>query len=228
VPAASASPLSPVPGTAPAPGWGQRGRKVEPAIVAVLTVVTLGVYGLFYWWRVSREADLLKGHKHAHGLAKTGILMGVLGGLVALLFLVVVLLQVVTLLDPDSEPTEQEIVDALEQAAVPYLAIIVVAALVAAAGGIILYVAMWRSWAAIRDAELSAGRADTVNPPLYLFLPLGLSLAAGVLDSVFALGVVLRLASFALAVAFMAITQSHLNRLWDTGVAAPAPAPVAR
>jgi hypothetical protein len=191
-----------MPATAPAPAWGQRGKKVEPAFVAVLAVVTLGVYSLFYWWRVSREA--------------------------AMLFLVVVLLQAATLLDPGSEPTEQEIVDAVEQAAVPYLAIIVVAALVAAAGGIVLCVAMWRSWTTIRGAELAVGRADTVNPALYLFLPLALSLAAGVLDAVVALGAVLRLASFVLTVAFMAITQSHLNRLWDTGVPAPAPAPVAR
>lgn len=227
VPAPGFAPMAPAPGSMP-PAWGTRGKAVEPAVVAVLFVATLGIYAIFFWWRVSREADLLKGHRHAHGLARTGILMSLLGGLVAALFVVVVLVQAFAALGPGEAPTEQEVFDAVAGAA-PFLAVIVLAVLVAVAGAILLYVAQWRSWTSIRDAELAAGRGDPVNPALYLFLPLGLSLASNVFAGPFvALGWLLALASFAASVAFATLTQSHLNRLWGVAPPAPAPAPAAR
>lgn len=225
-PPAAAPPLTPAPAAA-TPAWAERGKTVEPWVVVVLSIVTLGVYDLFYWWRVSREADLLKGRRHAHGLARTGILMLALGLLVAALFVVVVLIQAVATLGP--EPTDDEVLDAIGDAALPLLAAIILPMLVAAAGGIVLLVAMYRSWGSIRDAELAAGRPDTVRPALYLFLPIGLSLAGSLVDPASqTLGSLLSLASAIVATVFMAITQSRLNRLWSLGAAGPAPAPAAR
>jgi hypothetical protein len=193
----------------------------------VLAVVTAGIYGLFFWWRVSREADDLKGRRHAHGLAKTGILLAVLGGLVAAFAFVAALVQAVDRLGPDM--AEDGLADALAEASPALLAVGFLALLAALAGVVVLYVAQYRSWDSIRAAEAAVGRADTVNPALYLFLPLGLNLLGSLVERASPeLGLLASLATMALVVTFMALTQAHLNRLWSLGVAGPPPAPAAR
>jgi hypothetical protein len=226
---AEAAPLTPVPPAAEGPTWGERGKTVSPAAVAVLSVVTVGAYLFFYWWRVSREADLLKGRRHAHGLARTGILMAALGGLCAILLVLVILVQAFILADSSPGVSGEDIAKTVVEGSLPLLALMAVAFFVYAAGSIVLYVAKFRSWDSIRAAERSAGRRDTVNPGLYLFLPIGLSVAGVLVNDVAApFGSLLSVASFAAAVAFAAVTQAHLNHLWTLGVAGPAPAPVAR
>jgi hypothetical protein len=220
--------MSPAPPDA-TPAWAQRGKAVPPATVAILSVVTIGVYLLFFWWRVSREADLLRGHRHAHGLAKTGILMAVLGALVAVLLVAIVLAQAYAGDGTALPQTEQGLYDALANASPAVLVALVLAVMVASAGTIILYVAQYRSWDSIRAAELATGRADPVDPRLYLFLPILVRFAGSALGRVSTvLGDLAALAAAVLVVVFAVLTQAHLDRLWESSVPAPAPAPAAR
>jgi len=233
-PVAPASPSPPPPMGAPmmspvpaAPAGTGAGKTVEPWLVVVLAIVTLGVYGLFYWWRVSRETDVLRGARHAHGVTKVGIILAVCGGAVAVVTLIAIVAAAVAggaIADNASSASQAQLAHDIFTAALPFLAILLLAFLVAVAGGILTLVGQYRSWDSLKRTEVALGRPDTVNPPLYLWLPLGLSLL-GVIPFV---GVLLRLAGAVLQVTFMAITQKHLNDLWARGVTGPpAPAPVA-
>jgi hypothetical protein len=86
-------------------------------------------------------------------------------------------------------------------------------------------VGQYRSWDTLRSAERAQSGESSINPGLYLFLPLGLVLCAGIPGLP---GILLPLAGLALGLTFMAITQAHLDHIWVTQAAAPAPAPVAR
>lgn len=203
------------------------GKTISPGLVAVFSLITIGIYALFFWWRVSKETDGLRGHRHAHGIMRTGIILGFVGAVVALVVGIAAVATVVAATytaDNASTPTEQQIFTDLLKAALPLLVVFALAILVACAGQIISYVGMYRSWDSLKRAEQGLGRPDPVNPALYLWLPLG----CGLLGYVPFIGVLFSLASLVLWITFMALTQSHLNALWARGVqVAPPPAPVA-
>lgn len=225
-PPAGAPALTPVPPGGEVPAWARRGKVVHPALVVLLAVVTLGVYGLVYWWRVSRETDLLRGHRHAHGVMKAGIPLAVLGvvALVAALAIGTALVYSIGETAEERFRSQEEALQALVDAGLPFAIAALVAFVVALAGAVMVAVGQYRSWDTLRSAERAAGQESAINPGLYLFLPVGLLFGAAIPG---AAGVLLPLGGLLLALVFMAVTQAHLNRIWKGMASAPAPAPVA-
>lgn len=220
--------LTPVPEGTDVPAWARRGKVVHPATVVLLVVVTLGIYPLVFWWRVSKETDLLRGHRHAHRVLKVGILVAVIGFVVAVVVVAAGLAQAYAILetgDGGRFRSEEEAVQALVDASLP-LAIVATLALVAAlVGCVMVAVGQYRSWDTLRSAERAQSGESSINPGLYLFVPLGFVLCGGIPGIA---GLLLALAGLVLGLTFMAITQAHLDHIWVTQAAAPAPAPAAR
>jgi hypothetical protein len=219
--------LTPVPAGGEVPAWARRGKVVHPAVVVVLALATLGVYALVYWWRVSKETDLLRGHRHAHRVLKVGLLLAVLGTIAAVLAAAVgaALAYGIGATAEGRFRSEDEALQAIVDAALPFAVAALVAVVVALVGCVMVAVGQYRSWDTLRSAERAAGQESPINPGLYLFLPLGLALCGAIPGFV---GVLLGLAGLALGLTFMAITQAHLNRIWQGMASAPAPAPAAQ
>jgi hypothetical protein len=182
---------------------------------------------LVYWWRVSKETDLLRGHRHAHRVLKAGILVAVIGFVVAVVVIAAGLAQAYMIMETGEQRfrSEEEAIQALVDASLP-LAIVALLALVAAVVGCVMVaVGQYRSWDTLRSAEREASGESSINPGLYLFLPLGLLLCGAIPGLA---GLLMALAGLVLGLTFMAVTQAHLDHIWTAQAAAPAPAPVAR
>lgn len=188
--------------------------------MVVFSIITFGIYTLFFWWRVSREMDALQGRRHAHGLMRLGILLTVIAGAVIVMLMLVFAAVLLGNADNDGDLSDEGIFRSLLALGVAAILVALLAALAAAAGWVIMLVAEYRVWCMLRDEEVRFGRADTVNPPLYLWLPLGLSLLGNFIPLI---GMVFGLAGSVLTLVFLAFTQGHLNDLWAR--AAPPPPP---
>lgn len=225
--AGTAPVLTRLPEGAEVPAWAKRGKVVHPAVVVVLAIATLGVYSLVYWWRVSKETDLLRGHRHAHGVLKAGILTAVIGFVVALVVIAAGVFQAYFIAETGEQRfrSEEEAVQALVDASLPLAIVALLAVVAALIGCVMVAVGQYRSWDTLRSAEREAAGESSINPGLYLFLPLGLVLCGAIPGPT---GLLLALAGLALGLTFMAITQAHLDHIWTAQAAAPAPAPVAR
>lgn len=203
------APLAPLP-------HGSAGKVVQPGLAVLFSIITLGIYNLFWWWRVSRESDLFGSPRRAHGLVKTGILLGLIAGIVAILTAAVVLVFVahtVNAADNGAYTSRDEVVQDLLSTSLPYLLILVLAVLAVLVAIVVTLVGQYRTWANIRAREKAAGRADTVNPPLYLWLPIGLSVLGGIP----VVGIAFSVGSTVLQLVFLYKTQDHLNDIWRSG-----------
>lgn len=217
--------LTPVAPGAEVPAWARRGKAVHPALVVMLALVTLGIYGIAYWWRVSKETDLLRGHRHAHRVLKVGVLLAVIGFVVAVVVAAATAAVAYGIGATAEERfrSEDEAIQAIVDASLPGAVVVLFAVLAALAGLVMVAVGQYRSWDTLRSAETARDGASVVNPGLYLFLPLGLLLCAAIPG----VGWLMALGGLALGLTFMAITQARLNRMWAGLAAAPSPAPVA-
>lgn len=69
--------MVPPPPSGPALARGPAGRHQDAALVVILTIVTFGIYGFFYWWRVSKEIDAyMIRPEHSHRSIKIGAILG--------------------------------------------------------------------------------------------------------------------------------------------------------
>lgn len=212
---APASPeLSPPPyavpqAAAPVGGRGPVGRVVEPVLVLVLYLVTLGVYGAFYWWRVSKEVDAYTGRPgNAHSPARAGILTLVIATPLALGAYLFILLAIVATPGFDPESSQPPELTPEQAAAFGFPALILLLAAVAAlVGQIVLYVAKWRVWRAIEADERARGLPAPLSPGLML---------------IFVLVPYVSLVTFWIA---MHRTQKGLNGMWEAPVSGSWPAP---
>lgn len=188
--------------SAPAYGPGGPAGKVRPpAIVLILILVTLGIYGLFYWWSVSREVDDYTGRPgYAHRKVRLGIFLS-LGALV-LLVIGFVLLGSALSFSEGAEPQAE--VDA--GAAGGFMLAMMAGGAAAVAGAILLLMGQWRVWTTIRDDEVRRGIQNPLSPGLQLF---------------FVLMPYVNLVTMWIA---YYRTQKGLNGMWErTGPATPAP-----
>jgi hypothetical protein len=219
--------LTPLPAGAEVPAWARRGKVVHPAVVVLLVLVTLGIYAIVYWWRVSKETDLLRGHRHAHGVLKVGVILAVVGLVVAIVAVAAgaAVAYGIGSAAEQRYQSEEEFIQELVEAALPFAMAALLAFVLYLVGLVMVMVAQYRSWDTLRSAERAASGESTINPGLYLFLPLGLMLASPIPGPA---GLLLGIGGYALVLTFMAITQAHLNRIWATMASAPAPAPEAR
>lgn len=154
----------------PAPA-GPAGVTMEPWLVLVLTLVTFGVYGFFYWWRVSKEVDAYRGTPgHANQPIKTAIIVG---SVVMVLMVVLFALFLGALVDAglsqdfQGEPTPEQ-VEAILGGMAGAFAIIPLIAIGALVAFVFWLVGQWRVWSAIEADERRRGHPSPLSPGLQL------------------------------------------------------------
>jgi hypothetical protein len=161
------------------------GRRVHPGVVVALSIVTLGIYVLVYWWRVSRRVGQMDPPRSAHRLMRIGILieglaMVTMVAAYAIGGLLTVFLVLRFLVFP-----------------------------VFFAGDVVMSIAQWRTLRVLRGHEVARAGKGRISPTLYVFLPIGLSFG-GVIPAV---GILFVLAGLATTLFFMGQVQRHLNDL---------------
>lgn len=176
----------------PAPP-GPRGVTQEPVLVVVLALVTLGIYTLFYWWRVSKETDAWASRAgHAHKPVQAGVLLGVAVGAVGIIAFVAMLGSIFASLASGAPEVQ----------AMTGMATYVLAMMLVMVGGIasliFLAIGQWRVWSAIEADERRRGHPSPLSPGLQLLFVL--------------------LPYVNIVTGFIALyrTQERLNEMWAT------------
>ena len=184
-----------------APG-GPVGQTRSPGMVIVLVLVTFGIYGLIYWWNVSKEADAYAQRPgHAHGRVKLGLIL--LG--VGLLVMLVASFMMIGAAFSASETPDPE---AAAAGALAGGALFMFAAFaVILAGSVLLMMGQWRVWKTIEEDERRRGVPNPLSPVLQLVFML--------------------LPYVNLITMFIAYyrTQKGHNEMWAQARAGPAPVP---
>ena len=222
VPASSAaSAAAGAPGAAAAAGPGLEagrpvGKEVRPILVPLFSILTLGIYALYFWWRTSREMDAYAGSR-AHPVVRIGVALSAAGILATAAVMASVYAQLdwaAILADPSAAPSP-EAMQAMAQEE-PLYGVSVALAVIGAG---VLYAGLWRMWGALRDVEVRRGRGEPFDPRIALAIMVGttaLSLGTpyvpnGALAS--ALGL-LGLVAFVLTLVLYYVTQARLNEAW--------------
>lgn len=159
------APMSPIAAAAPAPR-GPVGKVQEPWLVIILTFVTFGIYGFFYWWRVSKEIDAYRGTPgHAFKPIRIGAIVGAIGGV---LMLVLWISFMSALLSSDfaasgAEPTDEDFAAVMGSFA--FFPLVFIAVIVAV---VFWYVGQWRVWSGIEAEERARNHPKPLSPGLQL------------------------------------------------------------
>lgn len=184
-------------------GRGPPGEVRSPGIVLLLILVTLGIYGLFFWLRAARETDAYTQRPdHARGKVRLGFLLS-LGALVV--FILGFVLAGASL--PMSE-AEAQAQDVSGGAVAGFLLAMFVGVALTVAGTVFLFIGQWRVWSAIQDDESRRGVPTPLSP--------GLMLAFMLIPYVNI--VTMWIAYYK--------TQKGLNGMWESATAAPVAAPL--
>lgn len=137
------------------PGGGPTGKEVSPGIVILLTIVTLGIYMLFWGWNRTSEVDAYSaGGTDAHRPFKIGI--GLYVGAAVLWAVAFVVTGSATDLS----------------GAGAGFALMGLAGLVGLAGAIAVLVSYWRVWKFVEVQEREIGSMNPLSPGLMLALTL--------------------------------------------------------
>ena len=162
----------PPPGARPA---GPAGQVREPWLPILLSLVTLGVYWLVYWWLVSKETDAYEGRPgHAHSLVKWGVLARV-AGMVAAIMMAGALFTAIAgnpeMFAEDANPTEEQMA-AFFASMMSFMGLMMLGGIASLVGLILLAMGEWRVWKAIEADERRRGHASPISPGLMLALVL--------------------------------------------------------
>lgn len=188
-------------GQAHAQGTGRVGEVREPLLVILLAIVTLGLYGLYYWWVVSREVDEhTQRPGHSHNLVRIGTIVSIVSALVLVFAFISFMGSMISsgLVDGD-EPTEEEIMALL----LGGIGIFVLGGLGAFVGSILRLIGKWRMWSALEEAERRRMHANPISAGLMLALSI--------------LGWFVPFVGWILPLVVMWMTQEHLNQAWRGG-----------
>lgn len=188
--AAPASAPAAAPAVAPAtvPPRGPVGQVMEPWLVIILTLVTLGIYQFFYWVRVAREMDEFRATPgHARKPIVTALWL-MLGAIVVGFFAFYAFFSSFSFSEAEPEPS------AAGAAGGGLGLLLFIAAVIAAT--VLLYVGQWRVWSGIETEERARAHPKPLSPGLQL---------------VFVLVPYLNFVTFWVA---LYRTQDHLNALW--------------
>ena len=177
---------------------GPPGAVREPVVVILLAIVTLGLYGLYYWWVVSREVDeYTQKPGNAHKLVKIGTIISLVAGVILFFAAISFVGTIIAEAVDGAEPTEEEILGMIGGAFATFF-LVGTAAFV---GSIIRLIGKWRLWSALEADE----RARMHPSPISAGLMLALVILAWFIPFV----------GWILPLVVMWMTQEHLNQAWQ-------------
>lgn len=178
---------------------GALGTHREPWLVVVLSLVTLGVYALYYWWVSSREVDAYAGKPgHSHGLVKIGVVVSLVAGVAFVILFASFFFGMFALMLTGGEPDAS-----MAGAFVGGILTLILVGTALFVGSVVLLVGKYRVWEAIEQDE-----KRRMHPtPLSATLMLVLTLASFVVP----------FAGFVLPLVVLYLTQEHLNQAWAAG-----------
>lgn len=195
------APAPTIPGAPPISGPTGRpvGMTVEPWLPIVLTLVTFGIYGFFYWWRVSKETDAYAGTpENAHKMVRIATILGIVGFVGGMILSIAVLSAIFAAVG-DADPDPQAI-SAAQLGALASLGILFPIVMIGIVTAYVLWiVAMYRVWRTIENAERAAAHPNPLSPGLQLLF------------------VLLPYVNFVTFWIALYKTQDHLNALWARG-----------
>lgn len=151
------------------------GKFRKPIHVVLLSLVTFGIYRLYWLWKVSDEIDRFAGEDpSAHKPIKWGVIAGLL--LIPLLLLSAVVYTWASGL-AETGSTAQVLTlahgrFAIQAASHGAAGVFMVFFLLAVPAIILLYLGMWRIWSKIRKVETERGHPDPFKPGVNLALNL--------------------------------------------------------
>lgn len=200
-------PEEPGPSSGPQPARGPAGEEREPLHVALWTVLTLGLYHLYWLWVSSRSVDRYDPRASSpFRVARWAVPLNVLGA-VGLLVAAVLLVQS-TGLTP--EALQSGTADFQNLDVSTDLLVLGLAAVGAALVGYVgVFVAYWRLWSFVQDSERRQGRSDPIRPGMMLIILIGASLVPQLLPIA---GIFLGLLAWAYV---LYRSQEGLNWVWD-------------
>lgn len=174
------------------PPAARRGKMRSPGIVVLLSIVTFGLYLLYWYWASSEELDgfTLKPRRGHHKIRIA--ILSLLAGLVVLLVGVVVILREVGSVGDVSQLSPA--------AAAPAILLILVGIVMVLVGMVYLYVGLWQMWKDIQEDDLRRLVPQPFNPAVMLLL--------------IALGIVVPYVGIVFTLAAIVLTQKGLNRVW--------------
>lgn len=174
------------------PAAARRGKTRSPGIVILLSIVTFGLYLLYWYWASSKEIDAftLKPRRSHHKIriAVFSFLAGLAAILVGIIFLV-------RELGPGGDPRQLS-----PSVAAPSILAILIGAIVLVVGVVFLYVGLWQMWKDIQEDDLRRLVPNPFNPTVMLLL--------------IVLGIVLPYIGVVFTLAAIFLTQKGLNGVW--------------
>lgn len=197
MPPYAASPSSYAQAAAPR-ATGPPGQVREPFVVILLAIVTLGLYGLYYWWVVSREVDeYTQKPGHSHKLVQIGTIISLVAGVILFFAAISFIGTIIAEAADGQEPTEEEVLGMVFGA----IGTFILVGMAAFAGSIIRLVGKYRLWSALEENE----RARMHPNPL----------SAGLMIALVILAWFVPFIGFVLPLVVMWMTQEHLNQAWQ-------------
>lgn len=134
----------------------QRGKQRSPGMVVVLTLVTLGLYGAYWLWSVTKEMDRFDPYRKSPFDIVKWALPVTFGGMLGYLA------GFFTVFGGAAAGSEAGIGMGIIIFGIAVLAVFV--------GGIAMLVAQWRLWSGVETHERSIGARDALSPILMLIL----------------------------------------------------------
>jgi hypothetical protein len=190
------SPSAPVYAPPPPPGVsayaGARpvGKKRSPGLVVFFSIITFGIYLLFWQWMISNEMDRFTGVPGRHKPIRIGIVVELIGVALALLGTGFFVSSVPMGATP--ETITGDLVGGVILIALGLLAVLI--------GGIVALVGLYRLWTAVQQDDQMRGDPNPTSATLLLVLVI--------------LGFVVPYVGFVLILIAYFLTQKGLNRTW--------------
>lgn len=214
------------------------GQVREPAITLILVVVTLGIYGYIWGWKVSKEMDAYRGERNAHPLLRIWVWLAVAGITVSLIGgILLIVAGAMAFLEAGGEDVALEDVFTPGKLAAFGVGVVllILGGLLSFGGQILAFIGFWKYWNQVKACEEEQGGPMPLNPMLHLGIWLAavvggflINMVVQVVAVIPLLAIVAGLFAMVVSLAFLVTqlfsiyqVQDHTNRVW-TGAAASA------
>lgn len=171
-PSPTIAPATAPPPSGPALARGPVGRQQDAALVVILTLVTLGIYGFFYWWRVSKEVDAyMIRPEDSHRSIKIGAILGLVSAVVGIFAFIAFMSAVFSAVGNDFAASDPG--SAAPLALFGGMALLFPLLMIAwIAAWVLWLVGQYRVWRLIEEDERARGHPNPLSPGLQLLFVL--------------------------------------------------------